>query len=1325
MSLARISLIATLLSTLSIGSVWAVTYPSIGPSGSFSGWAFGTYFQNMVNQANKCPVGYYMYKISDGSDLPMSDQDTLPAPYGAPVCRPWSALTSWLLIGNTGTLSTANFLGTNDAQDLVFKTNGIERMRILNTNGDLLLGNLTLWHGTWGNISNIALGENALSLESWTIENLAIGKNVLQNALRTPPLNFSNRKWSYNVWVGNFALSENTSWELNTGIWYGALSALTTWLRNTAIWHYAWGNLISGYDNIAIGSDMLFPSDTGNSQLNIGNWIYGSGGDIGIGVLVPSAKLEVAGQVKITGGTPGLGKVLTSDASGLADWQTPLSALIVCPGTGANNTCYGTGTLFSNTTGQSNTAIGSNALYANITWSSNTAIGKNSLPLNSTGANNTALWAGSLRNNTIWVSNVANGAGALYLNTTGNYNVAIWVDSMSANTTGVSNTAVGNNALLSNTTWNYNVANGDSALSSNTTGNQNTANGVWSLRGNTIGSYNTANGMLALYTNTIWSYNTANWQYSLYANTTGDYNTANGHRSMRFNTLWWGNTANGSYSLQNNTLWNQNSAYGDSSLSVNTLWNLNAAYGASSLVGNTTGTGNIGVGYRAWNNITTGSKNIAIGYDTAVLSWSLDNQLNIGNWIYGNSGSIGIGISNPTAKLEVAGQVKITGGSPSLGKVLTSDATGLATWETPSGGGGSPGWLLTGNSGTNSGNFLGTTDAQNLIIKTNNIENLRITTTGNMGWIGYATSLTGTNQIALWYEAGNSMAWAYNTALGGENAWFSMAWYNNFALGGENAWSNMAGDHNVALGWASVGSQMAGSNNTALGWQSAWIDMIWAYNVALGWSTAWIDMIWAYNVALGWASAWSSMNWTYNVAIGTYAWSGMTGNTNIFIWSYAIWNSGQSNQFSLWNIIYWSGMGTGGLTMGRVGIGTMNPWAKLDIIGSIKITDGSQWSGKVLTSNATGLASWQTPTISGSPVCPWSWVYNTCYGIGALSANTTGDQNTAHGYSALTANTTGTYNSAVGVSALASNTIGSYNNAYGVNSLIFNTTGDANTAQGTNSMVSNTTGWYNTAVWSSALYSNVSGYYSSAYGINSLNSNTIGWNNAGFGAWSLYSNVSWSYNVANGTSSLWANITGDQNTAIGYNAGSNLTSGNSNVFIWANTQPNISNTASNQLNIGNWIYGNAGNIGVGTTNPLAKLDVNGVIAVGWVWVITQWGNDVYANVRVLRNTSPVNTDGMYIWYGGSGWPLRFFSNAGATEFMTLTTWWSLGIGTTNPWAKLEVAWWMRLNTATAKPICDSTKRGTFWFTQSATGVKDAVEVCAKDAADAYAWRVIY
>ncbi len=61
--------------------------------------------------------------------------------------------------------------------------------------------------------------------------------------------------------------------------------------------------------------------------------------------------------------------------------------------------------------------------------------------------------------------------------------------------------------------------------------------------------------------------------------------------------------------------------------------------------------------------------------------------------IFNNGGNVGIGNVAPGAKLEVTGQVKITGGAPGAGKVLTSDATGLATWQTATGGMGGSGTL--------------------------------------------------------------------------------------------------------------------------------------------------------------------------------------------------------------------------------------------------------------------------------------------------------------------------------------------------------------------------------------------------------------------------------------------------------------------------------------------------------------------------------------------------------------------------------------------------------------------------------------------------------
>jgi len=61
-----------------------------------------------------------------------------------------------------------------------------------------------------------------------------------------------------------------------------------------------------------------------------------------------------------------------------------------------------------------------------------------------------------------------------------------------------------------------------------------------------------------------------------------------------------------------------------------------------------------------------------------------------------SAGNVGIGTTDPGAKLEVNGQVKITGGSPGSNKVLTSDGDGLATWKSISGSGGVTG---TGSAG--------------------------------------------------------------------------------------------------------------------------------------------------------------------------------------------------------------------------------------------------------------------------------------------------------------------------------------------------------------------------------------------------------------------------------------------------------------------------------------------------------------------------------------------------------------------------------------------------------------------------------------------------
>lgn len=173
---------------------------------------------------------------------------------------------------------------------------------------------------------------------------------------------------------------------------------------------------------------------------------------------------------------------------------------------------------------------------------------------------------------------------------------------------------------------------------------------------------------------------------------------------------------------------------------------------------------------------------------------------------------------------------------------------------------------------------------------------------------------------------------------------------------------------------------------------------------------------------------------------------------------------------------------------------------------------------------------------------------------------------------------------------------GNANTAVGNESLFTLTTGYSNSAFGHMALRQNTTGFNNTAIGKESMYNNGNGTWNTAVGYQSLRSATSPGYNTALGGQALYSIATGSGNTAVGHTALYsANFAASNNTALGYRAGAGIESGWGNVMIGYDVQP-TSSGANHELNIGNWIYGRDGNIGIGTNNPLFRFEIDSGVA---------------------------------------------------------------------------------------------------------------------------------
>jgi len=191
----------------------------------------------------------------------------------------------------------------------------------------IYLGQNSGTSATNSHLHNTALGNSALAGSNPGTANTALGSEAMS----------SIQGGVENIAIGARAAKKLTQGNQNISIGSAAGYNLTGGGNNILIGSYAGfsntpeKNLTTGTDNILIGTYVTTTNGHSVNELNIGNLIKGQHADYnGVGKFVSiEGNLTTTGLLKVAGGSPALGKVLTAiDTAGNATWQAVPAATV-------------------------------------------------------------------------------------------------------------------------------------------------------------------------------------------------------------------------------------------------------------------------------------------------------------------------------------------------------------------------------------------------------------------------------------------------------------------------------------------------------------------------------------------------------------------------------------------------------------------------------------------------------------------------------------------------------------------------------------------------------------------------------------------------------------------------------------------------------------------------------------------------------------------------------------------------------------------------------------------------------------------------------------